>query len=312
MSGPAVEAHDLVKRFDSFVAVDHVSFEVCPGEILGMLGPNGAGKSTTLRILGGLLLPTSGSARVAGFDVASEPDEVKRRIGYMSQRFSLYGLLTARQNLQLFGALYGLWGRRLRERQQWVVEATGIGESLDRKPAEMPGGLRQRLALACALIHEPRIVFLDEPTSGMDPLMRRSFFDLIDALSVEGLTVLLSTHYLDEAEYCHRVVLLASGKLVAEGTPAELKAAQRGQPTIEIPTEAPIAVLRAFAGLPWVAETTVFGAAVHVRAAPGLTTEQARREAERALRAAHLEGVPVAVEPTLEDVFLSLVREAGR
>ncbi len=231
--GLAVELFELSKRFGDFTAVDRVTLSVGRGEIFGFLGANGAGKSTTIRMLCGLLKPSGGSARVLGFDVARDPEAVKRSIGYMSQRFSLYEDLTVAANLRFFGGVYGLRGREARERQDWAVELAGLQGLEGRLTQELAGGFRQRLALACALLHRPPVVFLDEPTSGVDPISRRRFWRLIDDLSVAGTTVFVTTHYLEEAEYCHRLALIHASRLVALGTVAELKGALGGRPSIE-------------------------------------------------------------------------------
>ncbi|HEX4954161.1 MAG TPA: ABC transporter ATP-binding protein [Thermoanaerobaculia bacterium] len=231
--GLAVELFELSKRFGDFTAVDRVTLSVGRGEIFGFLGANGAGKSTTIRMLCGLLKPSGGSARVLGFDVAREPEAVKRSIGYMSQRFSLYEDLTVAANLRFFGGVYGLRGKEARERQDWAVALAGLDGLEDRLTRELAGGFRQRLALACALLHRPPVVFLDEPTSGVDPISRRRFWRLIDDLSAEGTTVFVTTHYLEEAEYCHRLALIHASRLVALGTVAELKAELGGRPSIE-------------------------------------------------------------------------------
>lgn len=215
---------DLTRRFGEFVAVDHVTFTVPRGEIFGFLGPNGAGKTTTIRMLTGLLRPTSGEARVAGVDVVSHGAEVRRFIGYMSQKFSLYADLTVDENIELFAGLYGVTGARFDARRQWVVEMAGLGGRTDRLTAELPLGWKQRLALGCAVLHEPPVLFLDEPTSGVDPLARRRFWDLIDGLAEAGTTVLVSTHYMEEAEYCHRLAVMNRGRLIALDTPSALRA----------------------------------------------------------------------------------------
>jgi ABC-2 type transport system ATP-binding protein len=223
--GWAVEVENLVKKFGDFVAVDHISFRVRRGEIFGFLGPNGAGKSTAIRILCGLLRPTSGLARVGGFDVAREPETVRENIGYMSQKFSLYDDLTVEENLEFFGGVYGVAESRLREREEFVLRMAGL---LDRRTTTtqlLAGGWKQRLALGCAILHEPPILFLDEPTSGIDPIARREFWDLIYQLSEKGHTVFVTTHYMDEAEYCHRLALMHKGKIIALDTPATLKQA---------------------------------------------------------------------------------------
>ena len=220
-----VEVRDLVKRFGHFVAVDHVSFSVRAGEIFGFLGPNGAGKSTLIRILCGLLRPSSGQARVAGADVVSDPERVRRSIGYMSQKFSLYDDLTVEENLEFFGGVYGVPDSRRRQREEFVLRLAGLEQHRRTMTRELAGGWKQRLALGCAILHEPPILFLDEPTSGVDPLARRQFWDLIYKLSAEGRTVFVTTHYMDEAEYCHRLALMYGGRIVSLAQPAELKAA---------------------------------------------------------------------------------------
>jgi len=310
-SPPAIEAQELVKRFGSFVAVDRVSLRIPQGEVYGLLGPNGAGKSTFLRMLSGLLRPTAGHASLAGIDVGAEPDEVKRHLGYMSQRFSLYGDLKVRENLELFGALYGLAGARLRERIAWAVETTQLAARLASRASELPGGFRQRLALGCALLHEPEVVILDEPTGGVDPVMRRSFFSLIDTLSRSGVTVLLTTHFLDEAEYCHRVGLISSARLIAEGAPSELKARLSHRVLLEVRTDEPRRALTALRARGEGLELSVFGAGVHVMAPPGLTESDAVERVSGALRDAGLATHPVRIAPTLEDVFLQLTRTRG-
>jgi len=221
--GPAVETRELVKRFGDFVAVDRVNLEVARGEIFGFLGPNGAGKSTTIRILCGLLEPSSGAANVAGFDVSRESEQVKRSIGYMSQKFSLYDDLTVEENLDLFSGIYGVERGKRAERKAFALRMAGIEEQRTTMTRLLAGGWKQRLALGCAILHEPPIVFLDEPTSGVDPIARRRFWELIYQLSAAGRTVFVSTHYMDEAEYCHRIALMYRGKVIALGTPDELK-----------------------------------------------------------------------------------------
>jgi ABC-2 type transport system ATP-binding protein len=215
----AIEVKHLSRRFGAFVAVDDVSFSVRTGEIFGFLGSNGAGKSTTIRMLSGLLRPSSGTAVVGGVDVASDPEGVKRRIGYMSQRFSLYELLTVEQNIRFFGGIYGLTPAQLQSRRDFVIDMAGLRGREDALARDLAGGWRQRLALGCAILHEPAILFLDEPTGGVDPLSRRRFWRLIDALAASGVTILVTTHYLDEAERCHRVTLIHGGRLAAIGDP---------------------------------------------------------------------------------------------
>ncbi len=207
----AIEVRGLTRRFGAFVAVDDLTFDVRRGEIFGFLGSNGAGKSTTIRMLCGLLRPTSGTALVNGIDVARDPEAVKQRIGYMSQRFSLYELLTVEQNIRFFGGVYGLDGAQLERRREFVLEMAGLRGREHTLARDLSGGWRQRLALGCAILHEPPLLFLDEPTGGVDPLSRRQFWRLIDSLSAQGITVLVTTHYLDEAERCHRVALIHAG-----------------------------------------------------------------------------------------------------
>jgi ABC-2 type transport system ATP-binding protein len=222
-SEAAVRTEQLVKRFGDFTAVDHVNLSIARGEIFGFLGPNGAGKSTTIRILIGLLAPSAGRAVVGGFDVATQPERVKQTIGYMSQKFSLYDDLTVEENIDFFAGIYGVRPERRAERKDYVLRMAGIGAQRGWMTRQLAGGYKQRLALGCAILHEPPIVFLDEPTSGVDPIARRQFWDLIYEMAGGGCTVFVSTHYMDEAEYCHRVALLYRGKTIALGSPAELK-----------------------------------------------------------------------------------------
>ncbi|OFV85936.1 MAG: multidrug ABC transporter ATP-binding protein [Acidobacteria bacterium RBG_16_70_10] len=304
----AVELRELSKHFGAFKAVDRVSLTVEEGEIFGFLGANGAGKSTTIRMLCGLLRPTSGSARVMGIDVAMEPEEVKRRIGYMSQRFSLYEDLTVAQNLRFFGGVYGLRGAEAREREAWALHMSGLEGKEGRLTGELPGGWKQRLALACAVLHRPRVVFLDEPTSGVDPISRRRFWRLIDEMATEGITVFVTTHYLDEAEHCHRLALIHAGRLVALGTVSELKRVFAGRVVLEVLAPRVSEALEALGAAPWVLETSVFGTRIHVVVHDA---EEGRREIE-ALLAAQGNG-PTSVErivPSLEDVFIHHVEEA--
>ena len=223
MSEYSIVVSGLTKKFGDFVAVNSVSFRVGKGEIFGFLGANGAGKSTTIRMLCGLLAPTSGEATVGGFPVGDQPEKVKERIGYMSQKFSLYEDLTVMENIRFFGGIYGLSRSRIRTRLPWILDMAGLRGREDTLTRELAGGWKQRLALGCALLHEPEIVFLDEPTGGVDPVSRRRFWDLIYDLSVKKVTVFVTTHYLDEAEYCHRIMLMDAGEIIAGGSPRELK-----------------------------------------------------------------------------------------
>jgi ABC-2 type transport system ATP-binding protein len=306
----AIAVRHLTRRFGSFTAVNDVSFDVQTGEIFGFLGSNGAGKSTTIRMLCGLLKPTSGTAAVGGIDVGRDPEGVKRRIGYMSQRFSLYEQLTVDQNIRFFGGIYGLDDRRLEDRRRFVVEMAGLHKREQVRAADLSPGWRQRLALGCAILHEPGIVFLDEPTGGVDPLSRREFWNLIEALAESGTTVLVTTHYLDEAEHCHRVAIIHAGSVAAIGTVSELKHIFADRPIVEIRTSTPIEAMRLLDTMPDVEKTSVFGTAVHAvlksREAPAL---------ERVARGLSQGGILVAglasVQPSLEDVFLDVVERVG-
>jgi len=298
----------LTRRFGNFTAVDNLSFEVRPGEIFGFLGANGAGKSTTIRMLCGLLKPTGGTAMVGGIDVGRDPEGVKRRIGYMSQRFSLYRDLTVDQNIRFFAGVYGIRGARLEARRQFVLEMAGLGGREKTRAADLAGGWRQRLALGCAILHEPPIVFLDEPTGGVDPLSRRMFWTLIDRLSAAGTTVLVTTHYLDEAEHCHRIAIIDAGRLAALGTTDELKSIFAARPIVEVRSDRPVDAMRLLEGMAQVEKTSIFGTAVHavLTSNDALAPEVVRRGlAEAGMPNASIE----VVTPTLEDVFLEVAGE---
>jgi ABC-2 type transport system ATP-binding protein len=305
----AIAVSHLTRRFGEFVAVDDVSFDVRQGEIFGFLGANGAGKSTTIRMLCGLLRPTSGTATVDGVDVARDPEAVKLRIGYMSQKFSLYEALTVEQNIRFFGGVYGLEGDRFTRRRAFVLEMAGLVGREKTLTRELAGGWRQRLALGCAILHEPPIVFLDEPTGGVDPVSRRQFWRLIDHLSQQGTTVLVTTHYLDEAEHCHRIAVMSAGKLAALGTTRELKQTFAGRPILEVQTASAVAAMRALEAMPQVEKTSLFGTAVH---AVLRSADAAAGDIASGLRRAGVEIQSVTpVEPSLEDVFLDLVERTG-
>ncbi len=300
----AIAAAGITLRFGPFVAVDAVDLAVPRGAVFGLLGANGAGKSTLIRIFCGLLLPSQGTATVAGIDVARDPERVKARIGYMSQRFSLYLDLTARENLAFFGGVYGLKNSRLAQRIAWAIERTGLGRDADRTAGSLPLGWKQRLALSCALLHEPEILFLDEPTSGVDPLARRAFWDEIDGLSEEGRTVVVTTHVLEEAEYCHRVALMHRGRIVAEGTPSDLKSSVPG--VFEVDCEDPVGALKLIRGLA-AGSAALFAGGLHVTPAEGVSID----DIVARVRAAGGRVLSVqAVEPGLEDVFVRLVEGA--
>ncbi|MBL8140819.1 MAG: ABC transporter ATP-binding protein [Acidobacteria bacterium] len=304
----AIVVRDLTRRFGQFVAVDRVSFTVGSGEIFGFLGSNGAGKSTTIRMLCGLLRPTSGTAIVGGEDVGRSPEAVKARIGYMSQKFSLYELLTVDQNIRLYAELYGLAPARVAERRRFVIEMAGLAGRERSLPRDLPGGFRQRLALGCAILHEPPILFLDEPTGGVDPISRRQFWRLIGSLSASGVTVLVTTHYLDEAEYCHRIAVIHAGRIAALGTTTELKRAFADRPILELQASHQIDVMRALEGMDDVETSSVFGTAVHAVLRPGATTTDTL---VGRLRAQGLDVTSATVvAPSLEDVFLDVVEQA--
>jgi ABC-2 type transport system ATP-binding protein len=301
----AIAVRGLTRHFGAFVAVDDVSFDVSRGEIFGFLGSNGAGKSTTIRMLCGLLAPTSGTATVGGVDVARDPEGVKTRIGYMSQRFSLYELLTVDQNIRFFGGVYGLDAPQLTERRRFVLEMAGLAGRENTLARDLAGGWRQRLALGCAILHQPAILFLDEPTGGVDPLSRRQFWRLIDTLSQSGVTVLVTTHYLDEAERCHRVALIHAGRLAAIGTTSEVKRVFDGRPILEIRTDSAVDAMRVLDATPGVEKTSLFGTAVHaVLRDAALTPDNVSAR----LRDAGIAVDAVSpVSPSLEDVFLDVV-----
>ena len=304
----AVRVEDLTRRFGDFTAVDAVSFTVAPGEIFGFLGPNGAGKTTTIKMLTTLLPPTSGRATVAGCDVVGEAREIKHRIGYMSQLFSLYGDLTVNENISLFAGLYGVTGDRLDRRRAWVLDMSGLQHYGSRPTATLPLGWKQRLALGCALLHEPPVLFLDEPTSGVDPIARRSFWDLIDSISSRGTTVFVSTHYMEEAEYCHRLALMNRGRIIALATPEDLRA-RMTDPILQVETDDPPRAVEVLRHLPAVIEASMYGRRVRVVVSEVVSAQQTVREAlvEHQLRCDHVD----EVTPSLEDVFVALVRQQG-
>jgi drug efflux transport system ATP-binding protein len=306
----AIEVTDLSKRFGRFVAVDRVSFQVRRGEVFGFLGPNGSGKSTTIRMLCGILMPSSGTASVAGFNVAREPERVRENIGYMSQKFSLYEELTVQENLDFFAGIYGLAGPDATLRREEVLALGGLTASRNVLAHDLPGGLRQRLALVSAIIHRPSVLFLDEPTAGVDPISRREFWELIRQMASAGTAVLVTTHYMDEAEHCHTLALIYQGHLIAKGSPSHLKTDLHGSLVeVEVDPADLAPALRALQGNPAAHEVAMFGASLHI------TLDSS--EALPALQAfLGQEGiVPRRVEsilPSLEDVFVSLVAREGQ
>lgn len=311
MNPNAIEVTNLSKRFGTFTAVDDVSFSVQRGEIFGFLGANGAGKSTTIRMLIGLLQPTSGTATVGGYDIIKQTEQLKLNIGYMSQRFSLYDDLTVEQNIRFYGGVYGLKNSRLEERMQWVLrmaDLKGRGSSLTKT---LSGGWKQRLALGCAILHQPKIVFLDEPTGGVDPISRRNFWELINQLSAEGITVLVTTHFLDEAEYCNDIILINAGKLIASGSPVELKTNYIKNPILEVSglEGNVVEALELVREQKWALETSVFGTSLHVMVSE---EEEGKRLITQSLLEKQIQPKGIQrIVPSLEDVFLYLLDKSS-
>ena len=306
----SVVIEGLTRRFGDFVAVNHIDLTVRKGEVFGFLGPNGAGKSTTIRMLCGLLTPSAGKAIVAGYDVARAPEMVRQRLGYMSQKFSLYGDLTVIENIRLFAGLYSVSPRELDLRIQWVLEMANLKGRENLMTATLPGGWKQRLALGCAVLHRPPVVFLDEPTSGVDPIARRQFWELIHQMADEGVTVFVTTHYMEEAEYCNRLALIYRGSMVALGTPSELKEEAMQGELLLVECGRLGDALELLQKLPGVLDAAVFGSALH------LVVQNAER-AQAQIRGA-LGGAGIAVKrierirPSLEDVFVSLTTSQSR
>lgn len=303
----AIEVENLTKRFGSFTAVDHINFEVKQGEIFGFLGANGAGKSTTIRMMCALLSSTEGTARVGGYDINREPNRVKEHIGYMSQKFSLYEDISVEENIEFFGRVYGLSDRELDERKRWVLEIANLKGSERRITGTLSGGWKQRLALGCAVLHRPKIIFLDEPTSGVDPLMRRRFWELINDLSAEGVTVLVTTHFLEEAEYCNDIILINAGKIIAGGSPKELKENYIKHPILEVQCSNVIEAMSQIGVQPWAVETSVFGTYLHVTVSD---EAGAKEKIKNVLSANMIDLYNVErIVPSLEDVFIYLLEQ---
>jgi ABC-2 type transport system ATP-binding protein len=307
MNQNAIEVTSLTKRFGKFTAVDDVNFSVKQGEIFGFLGANGAGKSTTIRMLIGLLQPTSGTATVGGYDIIKQTEHLKLNIGYMSQRFSLYDDLTVEQNIRFYGGVYGLKNARLEERMQWVLKMADLKGRESSLTKTLSGGWKQRLALGCAILHQPKIVFLDEPTGGVDPISRRNFWELINQLSAEGITVLVTTHFLDEAEYCNDIILINAGKLIASGSPVELKTNYVKNPILEVSglEGSVVEALELVREQKWALETSVFGTSLHVMVSD---EEEGKRLIAQSLGARGITQFGIhRIVPSLEDVFLYLL-----
>ncbi|MDE3062202.1 MAG: ABC transporter ATP-binding protein [Acidobacteriota bacterium] len=306
----SVVIEGLTRRFGKFVAVDHLDLTVRKGEVFGFLGPNGAGKSTTIRMLCGLLTPSAGKAIVAGYDVARSPEMVRQRLGYMSQKFSLYGDLTVMENIRLFAGLYSVSPRDLVARIQWVLEMANLKGRENLITATLPGGWKQRLALGCAVLHRPPVVFLDEPTSGVDPIARRQFWELIHQMAGEGVTVFVTTHYMEEAEYCNRLALIYRGSMVALGTPSELKEKSTQGELLLVECDRLGEALELLRNVPGVLDAAVFGSALH------LVVEDAQSEQARIQDKLRSESIVLKriqkIRPSLEDVFVSLTTSQSR
>jgi ABC-2 type transport system ATP-binding protein len=309
-NGNSVEVENLVKRFGAFTAVDHISFQTRSGEVFGFLGPNGSGKSTTIRILCGLLHPTSGRATVAGYDVVESPELIRRNIGYMSQKFSLYADLTVFENLRFYAGMYGVPASELRGRIDWALEMAGLRGRESSLTGTLSGGWKQRLALGCAVLHRPPIVFLDEPTSGVDPLSRRLFWELIQRMSNDGVTIFVTTHYMDEAEYCNRLALMNGGKLIALGTPTELKLGSIQGALLLLECDRLGDAIERVRRFDDVRDVAVFGNALHLVVADAAIAPAIRAALEAdAISVTSLQ----PIRPSLEDAFVALTtrREAG-
>ncbi|HLV00419.1 MAG TPA: ABC transporter ATP-binding protein [Acidobacteriota bacterium] len=303
----AVEADKLTKVFSGFVAVDGVTFRVRRGEVFGFLGSNGAGKSTTIRMLCGILQPTEGSGRVLGYDIATQPEEIKKRIGYMSQKFSLYRELTVEENLEFFAGVYGVPVHRVRGRKEEILQQMDLVEQRHLVTDQFPGGWKQRLALGCATLHRPPILFLDEPTSGVDPIARRQFWDLIYQLSEEGTTVFVTTHYMDEAEYCDRLALMHAGRIIAMDTPDSLRDYVTSDTFLRLSSSNSLEALRLLEGRPEFLDVSVFGGDLHLRVRD---QARAREVVQTVLTAEQIDilGLEV-IQPEMEDVFVSLIEQ---
>jgi ABC-2 type transport system ATP-binding protein len=306
----SVAVTDLERRFGSFVAVNRISFEVRPGEIFGFLGPNGAGKSTTIRMLCGLLAPSGGSGTVAGFDLRTQQEEIKSHIGYMSQRFSLYEDLTVEENVDFYSGIYRIPAAQKKTRKEWVIQMAGLTEHRYSLTGVLSTGWKQRLALGCAILHEPPVLFLDEPTSGVDPISRRRFWDWIYELSGRGVTVFVTTHYMDEAEYCDRIGLVYRGELIAQGSPERLKTQFMPEDVLEILCERPQDAMAEVEGVAGIREVALFGMGLHAVTADAQAARfPVRRRLEQAgFRVERVE----PIDPSLEDVFVSLIEARDR
>lgn len=307
----AIEVKDLTKKFGKFTAVNNISFNVKQGEIFGFLGANGAGKSTTIRMLIGILEPTSGDATVGGYSIMNQSDKVKTQIGYMSQKFSLYNDLTVEENIRFFAGVYGLTGKKYLERKKWVLKVANLEGKEKLLTGSLPGGIKQRLALGTAVIHEPKIVFLDEPTSGVDPVSRRNFWDLINDLSAAGTTILVTTHYLDEAEFCNDIILINAGRLIAQGNAKELKTNYIKNTILEIESDQVVESMEILEKEDWVGEISIFGNYIHIILNDNSKGEQDIKDVLTNKHSIAVYRVDKIV-PTLEDVFIHLLEKDNK
>jgi len=310
LTGPAVTVKKLEKKFGDFIAVNGISLEVRRGEIFGFIGPNGAGKSTTIRMLCGILAPSGGQGTVGGFDIRTETEKIKTNIGYMSQKFSLYEDLTVEENIGFYSGIYRIPAAKKLQRKQWVIAMAGLEDHRSSRTGTLSGGWKQRLALGCAILHEPDIIFLDEPTSGVDPISRRRFWDLIYELAGSGVTVFVTTHYMDEAEYCDRIGLIYRGNIIALGTPGQVKHEHMREEILEVSCERPQDIMEALEALPGVKEAALFGTGLHVvvESAAGAGDRISEALARQGRSSARIEKIP----PSLEDVFVSLIEAHDR
>jgi len=304
----SIEVNNLIKKFGDFTSVSSISFSVEKGQVFGFLGANGAGKTTTIKMLCGILEPTSGDAMVGGYSVMKHADKVKTKIGYMSQRFSLYNDLTVEENINFFGGVYGLEGKMFEERKKWVLSIAELERKEKLLTESLPGGIKQRLALGTAVIHKPEIVFLDEPTSGVDPISRRNFWDLINNLSSKGTTVFVTTHYLEEAEFCNNIILIDAGNLIAQGNPEELKTNYIRHKILEIECERTVEALNILSKKDFVEDVSIFGNNIHANV---IDAELSKEKIKESLESEHSIKVNRIDEitPTLEDVFIHLLEK---
>lgn len=308
----SIEVKGLTKKFGKFTSVDNISFDVKQGEVFGFLGANGAGKSTTIKMLCAILEPSNGDALVAGYSIKKEPDNVKKNIGYMSQKFSLYSDLTVEENINFFASIYGLEGAKLDDRKKWVLKTAGLEDRKDSLTGTLSTGFKQRLALGCAVIHEPKIVFLDEPTGGVDPISRKNFWDLINDLSTNGITVFVTTHYLDEAEFCNRIMMIDAGKIIAGGSPNELKTKYLDNVIFECECSDPDKAITLLDNSGFVKGTAYFGEYIHITLKSGeaASADIRKDEITGLLTKNNIEVIRIErISPSLEDVFVNLLEK---